>query len=389
MNLFDGSQDGIEGTRSKSSGLAFLLSLVLPGAGQLYCGKIKRGVWTVILFSVAATGTFFFIGAETGDTDLLLGIFLRSGIFLYVFAFLDAYCTAREINDGSDIRTVFNPRVAAILNLLTRGFGYFYLGEKKKGVLLFFLIGIGSQAIRNLDEPQVVMVIEILLELVLAALAADAYRIAVTAREDLASSDAAAPARPTEESGLKPAIPLALAGLLTAGYVGLTVVGYSMPDYSVLDQSQAVFTTSEDGKSYVNSAYGVQATIPEGWEFNDVDPSSFFEASYMAGMCSVSFLPDSTLPIYSPEAYAEMLVETILDANPNFKYIDTMTVSLAGRPATEVLLEADVDGSKVSQHYLVIIDGMTVYALVETALDFFRPTCEDAYTSIRESIQLP
>jgi TM2 domain-containing membrane protein YozV len=39
----------------KSAGLAFLLSLIVPGAGQMYCGKTGRGGFTLALF-VAAIG---------------------------------------------------------------------------------------------------------------------------------------------------------------------------------------------------------------------------------------------------------------------------------------------------------------------------------------------
>ena len=31
----------------KSPFVAFLLSLVFPGAGQIYCGKTSRGLWTL------------------------------------------------------------------------------------------------------------------------------------------------------------------------------------------------------------------------------------------------------------------------------------------------------------------------------------------------------
>ncbi len=37
----------------KSPFVAFLLSLVFPGAGQIYCGKTSRGLWT-LAFSLPA-----------------------------------------------------------------------------------------------------------------------------------------------------------------------------------------------------------------------------------------------------------------------------------------------------------------------------------------------
>jgi hypothetical protein len=55
-------------------------------------------------------------------------------LVLYVFSFLDAYYVAREINAGMDsLVDSNNPRVATTLNLLTNGFGYWYLGERTKG----------------------------------------------------------------------------------------------------------------------------------------------------------------------------------------------------------------------------------------------------------------
>ena len=44
---------------------------------------------------------------------------------------------ALEINRGKEPGPYQNPRVAAVLNLLTHGFGYFYLGERGKGLLVF------------------------------------------------------------------------------------------------------------------------------------------------------------------------------------------------------------------------------------------------------------
>jgi hypothetical protein len=49
---------------------------------------------------------------------------------LYAFAGLDAYATVAEHNIGIDADAPDNPRVAAILNLMTNGFGYVYLGWK-------------------------------------------------------------------------------------------------------------------------------------------------------------------------------------------------------------------------------------------------------------------
>ncbi len=126
-------------TRHKSAGLALLLSLILPGAGQLYCGKSFRGVMILCFSSVGLVLCFMRQQASLQGTGLIIVV------VLWVFSFLDAYFTATEINSGQDLQVdAQNPRVAVTLNLLTAGFGYFYLGERAKGMAFF----VGTQIVR-------------------------------------------------------------------------------------------------------------------------------------------------------------------------------------------------------------------------------------------------
>src|SRR5713226_5996536 len=133
--------------------LAFLLSLLLPGLGQFYCRKNSRGAWT-LAFSLISLGltiwlTTMLAGSGGDAIALVWGISLRIAVFLYVFAFLDAYFTAREMTAGTDPFIAESPRIAAILNLLTRGFGYFYLGQRAAGFAVFIGFGIFLQSILN------------------------------------------------------------------------------------------------------------------------------------------------------------------------------------------------------------------------------------------------
>src|SRR5215472_12120421 len=81
--------------------LAFLVSLIFPGAGQIYCGKTSRGLWTFAVFLPALALTVYFtlqLGSpEAKDSTFFWGILLRITLFLYVFAFLDAYFTERAM----------------------------------------------------------------------------------------------------------------------------------------------------------------------------------------------------------------------------------------------------------------------------------------------------
>jgi TM2 domain-containing membrane protein YozV len=125
-------------TPHKSAGLAFLLSLLLPGAGQFYCGKMGRGWITLGFWLLGLIGSFARSEGLKGTGILLITV-------LWIFSFLDAYFTAIEINRGQDAQVdVQNPRVAVTLNLLTAGFGYFYLGERSKGIVIF----VATQVVR-------------------------------------------------------------------------------------------------------------------------------------------------------------------------------------------------------------------------------------------------
>ncbi len=97
---------------------------------------------------------------------------------LYVFGFLDAYFTAREINRGIDPTLVDNPRVASALNFLTRGLGYFYLGERMKGLVVFVGMSVVQVAFPALLRRAMVATAVSIVSLALSAgMAIDGYRV--------------------------------------------------------------------------------------------------------------------------------------------------------------------------------------------------------------------
>jgi hypothetical protein len=119
----------------KSLATAFVLSLLLPGAGHIYCGKTSTGVWTMFWFLTGFLVTTLL--AVSRVPQLAIVPALIWAVPIYIFAFLDAVLTTREANEGRDLPAHGNPRIAAILNLLTTGLGYFYLGERKLGLIVF------------------------------------------------------------------------------------------------------------------------------------------------------------------------------------------------------------------------------------------------------------
>ncbi|HEX4036824.1 MAG TPA: hypothetical protein VHX37_02095 [Acidobacteriaceae bacterium] len=159
----------------KNAALAFVLSLVVPGSGQIYSGRETAGAVTLAFFAAGAAASFTLRAHpqnNIGDTGL--GV----AISLYIFAFLDAYFSTLEYNAGmASFMIGGNPRIAAILNFLTNGFGYFYLGERAKGLAMFVGLGLilRTGLIHFFPGSYLLTIIWLLVQ---SALAFDAYRLA-------------------------------------------------------------------------------------------------------------------------------------------------------------------------------------------------------------------
>ena len=198
----------------KSARLAWAASIVLPGSGQLYAGARTRGIVTLVATLAA------FAGMASG---VATGVAVRGVILIYAFASVDAYFTAREANRGLNPSGGQNPRVAAVLNAITNGFGYFYLGERRKGVITFValaVLNLIAQATAANSMP-LGLGLAIGLECVLAAIAVDAYRIA--------AGLAGEPGRPeipeTPAPNLPRWVPLGYSGAIVAVYALMVVLG--------------------------------------------------------------------------------------------------------------------------------------------------------------------
>ena len=222
LNLSEPAGAFVPEPRHKSAGLAFGLSLLVPGAGQFYCGKMGRGGMTLAFWLLAL------IFCIAGVSTRLAGAALVVMLALWIFSFLDSYFTAIEINQGrDDLVDEQNPRVAVTLNLLTAGFGYFYLGEQAKGLTLF----VATQVIR-FAVPSTGFwgtSIPLALGVVQVVAAVDAYGIA---RQRVKAAMGAEPLQASEKassaSRLPVEVPVALACLLCAGFVVLAALGLAM-----------------------------------------------------------------------------------------------------------------------------------------------------------------
>jgi len=127
-------------------------------------------------------------------------------VMFYVLAPVDAYFTACEHNAGIEVEAPNNPRVAALLNMTTNGFGYFYIGNRGAFGLAF----LASIAFRMMYASQ-----PLLAEVTMSSLAIHAWKLASRARE----SEYPAAQRPQiEESSFPAGVPILVAALIIGQY---------------------------------------------------------------------------------------------------------------------------------------------------------------------------
>ena len=310
---------------------------------------------------------------------------------------------ARELNSGKDSPPYQNPRVAAALNFLTNGFGYFYLGERAKGLIVFMVMRLVGFALES---------VQWLWEIIILALAIDAYRIG---RRELSQGKASPllassgvlqlglteeyvpePAAPPivrtpriEGSRLPPAVPLLFAGLIACLYTGLVILGTIMPDYRVLDQSQVALEQTGEEKIYSNPRYGVEFHVPAQWIFDFSDRGSLVQASSAGGICRAGLLIDSMSPILGLESARDSVVSKVLSQDANLRMVGQRASKLGVHPAYEVTLSRDLGDDEFLTRYVIVRKGMTLYSLVIANRARFDDDCRRLADVIRLRLVLP
>lgn len=366
--------------KPKSPTKAFLISLLLPGGGQFYCGKGKRGGITLFFFLLTVSviaGT-----KPQGDTALWWGVALRTALVLYGFAFLDAYFTAIEINRGIEpYIDVSNPRVATTLNLLTNGFGYFYLGERTKGIFVFIFMAVANSTVRRqgttAGNPALLV-----FEMVAVLIAGDAYRIARRQSRESAPEAVVQAMTPA----IPPAVPITLAGFFALNYGLLVILGIATPDYKVIDQSQVRIQKHNEQSLFSNAKYGIRASLPAAWKIDVSNPKLIFSATTAGGACQVELLIAPESPFATAKGETDSLQQAILKGHANFTLAGSGESPLGNLPGQQVMFLAEVNGVEVFQRYIVAKRRLSGYVLVETMASGFRESCQPEVEAIRASL---
>ena len=89
----------------KDAGIALILSVIIPGLGQIYCGKVGRGISILVASIILAPIIYFFTCAvfvATGSgTAAVIGLLATGliGFAIWIWNILDARDVAKEYND--------------------------------------------------------------------------------------------------------------------------------------------------------------------------------------------------------------------------------------------------------------------------------------------------
>lgn len=88
----------------KDTALALILSLIIPGIGQVYCGKVARGIAilivSILLVPILYLGYAILFVETESDTALLIGLLIAgiASFAFWIWNIVDAYNTAKEYN---------------------------------------------------------------------------------------------------------------------------------------------------------------------------------------------------------------------------------------------------------------------------------------------------
>jgi TM2 domain-containing membrane protein YozV len=356
--------------KPKRAWIAFVLSLVIPGTGQMYAGRFNAGLGTLLVFFLSL------LVALAGYGSIAGGYGLYFAVSLYIYGFLDAYFSALESNAGiAGLITGGNPRTAATLNFMTNGFGYFYLGERGKGLVMFLGLGV-VRTLLNLAYPgnPWLMLLWVLMQCVLAW---DAWRIAHNLLLRNSPELAGHSWRAGVSGQMSPVLPVAVACLVGLPFAGILLFGVVGQGASKIDAKTAQTKTTSEGVIYTNPRYGLTAKFPVGWVL-DSKPGRL-SASSSENTCSMILLREFLFK--TPHTYRRS-VEEALSKKEGFSVHDERDDWLDGRPAATMTVSV---GTRVTEELYFTRAGRSLYTLTVIGSDI-DPGCPRELESIRRNL---
>ena len=364
--------------KRRSPFLALFVSFLFPGLGHIYLRFWRQASW-IIGFELLS---LLMIVGGSGQLHALAIIAAPS---LYLFAIVDAYFSAREWNAGvTGWMTRANPRTTAVLNLLTKGFGYFYLGDRAKGIVCFLAMSAIQAALLRYTNVWT-QVLAVSLQV---AVALDGYRVArerlfhghpelssYSDNEGIVSKNVVDTANP---SRLRPEVMIVFfavigTGMLVSYATLLTLNGHAVRGNGTLEQGP-------DGLTFSNTHEGIELTTPVNWTpFHSEDTLSSLRANGVSVIIQEQF---ATYPV------ASMLNETEKDVRKRHVVATfaPLQTKLAGRFASGFDISFD-NSEHVTMHQRILglRRGLKIFILIET---WTEPEMRATLDKIEQSLRL-
>jgi TM2 domain-containing membrane protein YozV len=351
----------------RSPALAFTLSLLFPGVGHLYIGQQRNAAVIIVIETLALAAAWTSNGTLFYQAMLVLPS-------LYCFAVADAYFGAREWNAGAtDRMTGNNPRIAAILNLPTKGFGYFYLGDRAKGITCFLIVSV-LQAFLTAKSNMLLSVLSLTVQV---AIAVDAYRVAGQRLHEINPELKGDAISRMNQGGLPPIAVTSSLFLfclcIVLGYGGLFAVN------GRLVTKGGKVELGSGGLNYSNTSEGISLTAPLGWDTRPSNRALLFAAG---DGCSVLLLDQ-----YSPaeiSGFNRATLNEIQKQHPGGLVTYPQRL-VNGRRTSAFAVEFDnKDGVHFTQTFLQFRRGLKIFSLVETS---GAPACGPHFEAIEKSVR--
>lgn len=338
----------------RSATRAFLISLVLPGIGQVYAKRQTAG-W--VTFAAFFLSLLVGIGAARTGQATLAGGAAVVAVPLYIFAFLDAYFSTLEYNQGISTYLIgSNPRIAAILNFFTNGFGYFYLGDRGKGILMFLVMGVLGRVLKQVVGAYVWLdYLWILLQM---GFAFDAYRVARKRLLESFPQLAQHSWRSSATGQLTPVVPVSLAIVLVLPMLAVVSLGSLAKANKTISLSNLDAQATPNGTEFTNKDLGLRLLLPDGWQVTPQPKKHSFYAKKTNSDCGVILMRDFS---FSSPARFQLQMERSLTNRPGYSVYGHKIGTLGGFPAA--LMRVGF-GTSVTEEVASTKIGFAIYTLV-------------------------
>lgn len=109
-------------TSKRASWLAALLSFILPGVGQVYCGRFVRGLIFGLIYGLAIPVTFGLLAYFGPAPSILFGLLaIAATLGVVVAAGMDAYRLAVTTRSDYGLKVYNRPTVYLLIGLMIQG----------------------------------------------------------------------------------------------------------------------------------------------------------------------------------------------------------------------------------------------------------------------------